>query len=151
MRVSYLVVALSLVLAVPASCAIEEPGDLTGIYEGELHFPSHIVRITATLVQTQDHVAGLWSTVFESGSGTITGRVIAGSTLDWKGVQTAPCSGAMKGIATIKDRGPILEGPYTLTNCRGTTEARFGVARQRIVRNGDQRPTSLLGLARSNQ
>ena len=41
MRVSYLVVAFSLVLAIPASCVIEEPGDLTGIYEGELHFPSH--------------------------------------------------------------------------------------------------------------
>ena len=151
MRVSYLVVALSLVLTTPASCAIEGPGDLTGIYEGELHFPSHSVRITATLVQTQDQVAGWWSTVLESASGTITGSVIAGSTLDWKGIQMAPCPGALKGVATIKDRGAILEGPYTITNCRGTTEARFSVARQLIVRNGDQRSTSLLGLARSNQ
>src|SRR5262244_1735898 len=150
MRVSYLVVALSLVLAVPASCAIEEPGDLTGIYEGELHFPSHMVRITAALVQTQDQVAGWWSTVSESASGPITGSV-AGSTLDWKAGQAAPCPGTLKGVATIKDRGAILEGPYTITNCRGTTEARFSVARQLIVRNGDQRPTSLLGLARSHE
>ena len=151
MKVSYLVVAFSLVLAIPASCAIEEPGDLTGIYEGELHFPSHTVRITTTLVQTQDQVAGWWSTVSESGAGTLTGSVIAGSILHWKGIQMAPCPGALKGVAAIKDRGAILEGPYTITNCRGTTEARFSVARQLIVRNRDQRPTSLLGLARSHE
>jgi len=151
MKVSYRVVAFSLVMAIAVSGAVEEPGDLTGIYEGELHFPSHVVRITATLVQTQDHVAGLWSTVFESGSGTITGSVIAGSTLDWKGVQTTPCPGALKGIATIKDRGAILEGPYAITNCRETTEARFSVARQLIVRSRDQKPTSFLGLARSHE
>ncbi len=151
MKVSYLLVAFSLVLAIAASGAIEEPGALTGIYEGELHFPSHVVRITATLFQTQDHVAGLWSTVFESGSGMITGSVIAGSTLDWNGVQTTPCPGALKGIATIKDRGAILEGPYTITNCRGTAEARFSVARQLIVRNRDQKRISFPGLAGSHE
>lgn len=111
MKVSYLVVAFSLVIAIAVSVAVEEQGDLTGIYEGELHFPSHVVRITATLVQTQDHVAGLWWTVFESGSGTITGSVIAGSTLDWEGVQTTPCAGALKGAASIKDRGRSSKDP----------------------------------------
>src|SRR5262245_8225769 len=110
MKDSYLVVAFSLSLAVAASVALEEPGGWTGIYEGERHFPSHVVRITATLVQTQDRVAGLWSTVFESGSGTITGTVIAGSTLDWKGVQTTPCPGARKGRADSKEHGAILYG-----------------------------------------
>ena len=95
MKVSYRVVAFSLVMAIAVSGAVEEPGDLTGIYEGELHFPSHVVRITATLVQTQDHVAGLWSTVFESGSGTITGTVIAGSTL---GLERCP-DGSVPGCA----------------------------------------------------
>ena len=78
----------------------------------------------------------------------MTGTVSAGAILDWEGVQTAPCPGSLRGSATIKDRGAILEGPYTITNCQGTSEARFHVERHLIVRNDDDlKPTNILGLA----
>jgi len=147
MKVACLVVALSLALAISLPHAAEDSRDLTGIYEGELNFASHTLRITATLVQTGDHVAGLWSTSSGSGSGTMTGTVSAGAILDWEGVQTAPCPGALRGSASIKDRGAILEGPYMITNCQGTTEASFHVERHLIVRNDDLKPTYILGLA----
>ena len=100
MRIACLVVGITLALTFALPPTAENPGDLTGIYEGELHFPSHVVPITATLVQTPDQVAGLWATVFESGSGTSMG-------------------------ASSPDRPwAIREGPYTITNCRGTTVPR---------------------------
>src|SRR2546425_2762186 len=95
MKVACLVVALSLALAISLPHAAEDTRDLTGIYEGELNSASHTLRITATLVQTRDQVAGLWSTSSGSGSGRNDGYC-----LRWCNLGLGRCSdGPMPGFA----------------------------------------------------
>lgn len=100
-------------------------GDMAGLH-AERPFSQ---RVTFTIVQAGDQIAGAWTTTGGT-SGTITGRVRGDRLLDLRAQQINPCGGEFLGAATLDDAGIMLRGSYTGSDCSDAVSASFVVTRQ---------------------
>lgn len=100
-------------------------GEIAGI-QGSKPFT---MRVTFTLVQTGDQVAGTWNTTGDT-SGMVTATVAERRLLDFRARQINPCVGEFKGAAVIEAENSRLRGTYIGSGCGITVNASFVVDRQ---------------------
>src|SRR5262249_25198875 len=74
------------------------------------------MRVTFTIVQTGDDVAGVWNTSGGT-SGTLRARVEADKLLGFSAKQLNPCDGEFEGAAVIEVKGSRLRGSYIGSGC----------------------------------
>lgn len=112
---------------VPPSAGLS--GTFTGEIAGIQGSKPFTMRVTFTLVQTDDHVAGTWNTTGGT-SGTMTARVVERRLVDFRARQINPCHGEFQGAAVIEAGGVQLRGTYVGSGCELTVNASFVVNRQ---------------------
>lgn len=100
-------------------------GDIAGM-QGDRPFS---MRVTFTIVQTGDDVAGAWNTSGGT-SGTLKARVEGDRLLGFSAKQLDPCDGDFGGAAVIEVKGARLRGSYIGSGCGGLVNASFVVTRQ---------------------
>ena len=113
----------------PASAAAGLSGTFTGEIAGLQGSKPFVMRVTFTLVQTGDHIAGTWNTTGGT-SGTVTARVAERRLVDFRARQINPCDGEFQGAAIIEAGGVQLRGTYVGNGCDTAVNASFVVNRQ---------------------
>lgn len=111
----------------PASAGLSGTfsGEIAGIQDSK----PFTIRMTFTLVQTGNQVAGTWNTTGGT-SGTVTATVADGRLLDFNARQINPCEGQFQGAAVIEGDNSRLRGTYIGSGCGITVTASFVVNRQ---------------------
>jgi hypothetical protein len=108
-------------------------GGISGTYAGEiaatLEGRAISRRITFTIVQNGDEIAGAWSTT-AGASGAIAGTASEAAITAFRATQLNPCAGSFSGSATIENNGMTLRGSYAGRDCNGNYTAAFVVRRQ---------------------
>lgn len=109
-----------------------EPAGLNGTFRGEIRGVAYgnafAMRVTFTLVQTGDKVAGVWNTTGGT-SGTASAIVRDKILSVFRAKQLNPCEGEFTGKAAIEDNSLSLRGSYAGSDCNGSVEAAFAVSR----------------------
>ncbi len=88
-------------------------GDITGSIRGE----RFRMRVTFTLVQSGNQIAGTWNTT-------------GGRVTDLRARQVNPCGGEFVGAVVIEGGGSVLRGQYAGSDCGGAVTASFEAVRQ---------------------
>jgi hypothetical protein len=99
-------------------------GDIAGM-QGDRPFS---MRVTFTIVQTGDDVAGAWNTSGGT-SGTLKARIEGDRLLGFTAKRLNPCDGEFEGAAVIEVRGGRLRGSYVGSGCGRPVNASFVVTR----------------------
>ena len=88
-------------------------GGISGTYAGEIAATIEgraiSMRITFTIVQNGDDIAGAWSTT-AGASGAIAGTASEAAITAFRAMQLNPCPGSFLGSATIENKGMGLRG-----------------------------------------
>lgn len=117
----------------PEQRPVGQSRGLNGTYSGEIIGNSEgrafKLRVTFTIVQSGDQVAGAWSTTGGS-SGTVTGVLTASGIRPLQARQVNPCTGEFAGVGVIEGGGNTLRGSYVGNDCSGAVTASFVVNRQ---------------------
>lgn len=100
-------------------------GDIAGASRGQ----SFAMRVTFTLVQSGNQIAGTWNTTGGT-SGTVTGVLEEGRVLDFRARQVNPCLGEFLGTVAVENNANLLRGRYSGLDCGGAVSASFEAARQ---------------------
>jgi hypothetical protein len=115
----------------------QTPVDLNGtslgiavVAGGTAYPPDASFPIVFDLVQTGTTVSGEYTTSATAyvTHGTVAGT-LSGRTLSFTLTQDSPCAGAFTGSATVASSGTSFSGPYSGSDCAGTTEAWFSVSK----------------------
>ncbi|MBI4589996.1 MAG: hypothetical protein HY725_14275 [Candidatus Rokubacteria bacterium] len=117
----------------PTTIALAPSTGLNGTFTGEITGNARgrefSMKVTFTLVQSGDQVAGAWNTTGGT-SGTVTGTIREGNISDFQARQVNPCEGKLAGMAVIENNNIRLRGSYTGSDCSGSVTASFVVNRQ---------------------
>lgn len=101
---------------------------LNGTYSGEIsgkaRGESFTMRVTFTLVQSGNQVAGTWNTTGGT-SKTVIAVIEEGRVTDFRARQVSPCQGEFVGTLAADSDGDILRGRYAGADCSGTVSAAF--------------------------
>jgi hypothetical protein len=100
-------------------------GDITGNTQGQ----RFAMRVTFTLVQSGNQIAGMWSTTGGT-SGTVTAILEQGRLTEFRARQVNPCPGDFVGDVAVQGDGNMLRGQYSGADCGGAVTASFEAARQ---------------------
>lgn len=121
--------AQSVTPPVTGSAAAGLSGTFSGDIVAKAGQQTFSMRITFTIVQTGDQLAGAWNTTAAT-SGTVSGTVGGTAITGFRARQHNPCEGEFVGAAVIEGNGTRLRGSYTGTDCVGSVTASFVVDRQ---------------------
>lgn len=106
---------------------------LNGTYAGEITGNNRgqpfTMRVSFTLVQSGNQIAGTWNTSGGT-SGTVMGIVEGGRVKDFRARQVNPCFGEFLGAAALEQDANVLRGRYSGSDCGGTVTASFEAVRQ---------------------
>lgn len=106
---------------------------LSGTFGGEIsgtaYGRAYALRVTFTLVQTGDQIAGVWNTTGGT-SGTISALVRGAVISAFRAKQLNPCDGEFTGTAAVEENGARLRGNYAGSDCNGSIDAAFIVNRR---------------------
>jgi hypothetical protein len=86
------------------------------------------MRVTFTLVQSGNQIAGTWNTTGGT-SGTVIGLVEQGRVTDFRARQVNPCAGDFVGALMVDGNGTLLRGQYAGSDCGGAVTASFEAVR----------------------
>jgi hypothetical protein len=117
----------------PQPAVIPPSSGLNGTFAGEVSGiqgdRSFTMGVSFTIVQTDDKIAGAWTTTSGT-SGTVTGTVAGQTLTEIRVKQINPCGGEFGGIASIENGGLRLRGSYLGNGCGSPVNASFVVTRQ---------------------
>jgi hypothetical protein len=106
---------------------------LTGTYRGTVSGDNlrgtFSLEFILTVVQTGDQISGTWAAP-RGGSGTVSGRRVSSTGIEFRMKELPPCLGEFIGLATIGEGGTTVGGSYEGTGCSGSVKATFTVTRQ---------------------
>jgi hypothetical protein len=117
--------APALTVAVPQGLSGTYTGEIAGTARGQ----DFTMRVTFTIVQTGDEIAGAWTTTGGT-SGGVAGKIVGERITGFRAKQLNPCEGEFAGAAAIEDGGARLRGAYEGSDCSGSVRASFVVRRQ---------------------
>lgn len=104
-------------------------GTFSGEISGNAGGQAFGMRVTFTLVQMGDQLAGVWNTSGGT-SGAMSGTLGERTISNFQAKQVNPCEGIFTGSAVVEENGSRFRGSYTGSDCRGTVAASFVVSRQ---------------------
>jgi hypothetical protein len=104
-------------------------GTYTGDINGRSRDERFGMRVTFTLVQSGNQIAGTWNTT-AGASGTVTGTLRDGAITDLRARQVNPCPGHFTGAAVAESSNTVLRGQYAGSDCSGAVTASFEAVRQ---------------------
>ncbi len=104
-------------------------GTYTGEIVGSARGQTFAMRVTFTLVQSGNQIAGTWNTTGGT-SGTVTGVLADGVVTDFRARQVNPCAGEFLGTAAVENSASLLRGRYSGSDCGGPVAASFEAAKQ---------------------
>jgi hypothetical protein len=118
---------------VSAAVAPARSQGLNGTYSGEITGNTQgrvfKVRISFTLVQSEEAIIGTWTTT-GGASGTLKGILTTDGIRELTALQVQPCHGEYVALAVIDAGGTRLSGSYIGGDCSGALTASFRVERQ---------------------
>jgi hypothetical protein len=104
-------------------------GTYTGDIAGNARGQRFAMRVTFTIVQSGDQLAGTWNTTGGT-SGTVIGVLERGRVTDFRARQVNPCAGEFVGALVVDGNGAVLRGQYAGSDCGGAVTASFEAVRQ---------------------
>lgn len=104
-------------------------GTYTGDIAGNARGQRFAMRVTFTLVQSGNQLAGTWNTTGGT-SGTVIGVLEQGRVSDFRARQVNPCAGEFLGAVDVESNGTVLRGQYAGSDCGGAVTASFEAIRQ---------------------